>query len=169
MLFFMISYTIVTTFQNGEYITQEKNISAHFEELKETAKKKNVKVVLQNEVGDKYLLLYTFENKYEDQQLGIVHYKKMTLLPLYELERYGHTEQQSVGSDYLNNGQFIVYGDRVKLNADYYTYRKDDRFKRVNLTEERYFIQIQTYQNRHFPVPSINYYKDNGTIVGSTY
>ncbi|MFI8574277.1 hypothetical protein ACIGEL_01105 [Rossellomorea aquimaris] len=91
----------------------------------------------------------------------------MNVLPLYELKSINDSPQLSAGTDFLHTNQFIVYGDRDEMGADYFTYRENIQFKRLELEENDYFIHIEPYEGM-LHVPQVNFYSSDGKIVGST-
>ncbi|MCA1058757.1 hypothetical protein LCL96_07420 [Rossellomorea aquimaris] len=160
--------TCITLFvEKGDMITTKSNIIEHFQQSEPMKSYNDLQVVSEKEAGGQYLLLYTYKNKYNEKEIGLVHYRKMKLLPFFELDHFDDTLQATVGTGFLNNGQFIVYGNREELGADYFTYRRNIEFKRVNLREPTFFIQIETFENRFF-VPRLNFYSNDGKIVAST-
>lgn len=167
----LLSSLLATVFslyiEKGDAITTKSKISEHFQQLGHTEFNQKVNVVLEKEAGEQYLLLYTYNNQDKIKGIGMARYRKMNLLPLYELEHVNHSPQLSVGTEFLNNHQFIVYGNNEELDADYFTYRKKIEFKKVRLPEMDYFIRIETFENR-FLVPGLNFYSNDGEIVAST-
>ena len=167
----LLSSILATTFtlfiEKSDMITTKSRISEHFKQSEYTSSYDDLHVVLKKEAGGQYLLLYTYSIKNKGKEIGLVHYRKMKLLPFYELEQFDDSPQPTVGSSFLNNGQFIVYGNRKELGADYFTYRQNIEFKRVNLPQQDFFIQIETFEDRFF-VPRLNFYSKEGKIVAST-
>jgi hypothetical protein len=154
-------------FEKVDIITKKSRIGEHFQHISQNEFNEDINIVLEKEAGEYYFLLCTKHTKGEENEIRLVRYKKMDFLPLYEFEQYYNPVQSSVGSDHLNNSQFIVYGNREKLGADYFTYRKNIKFKRVSLPVEDFFIHIETNEDA-FLVPRVNFYSEDRGIVAST-
>jgi len=163
----LIAFAITLYFEKGDSITRKGAFRQHLEQLEFKGTYHDLKVVSEKEAGQQYLLLYTYMNKDGKNQIGLAIYKKMNVLPLYELNSINDSPQLSAGTDFLHTNQFIVYGDRDEMGADYFTYRENIQFKRLELEENDYFIHIEPYEGM-LHVPQVNFYSSDGKIVGST-
>lgn len=163
----LIAFAITFYFEKGDSITRKGAFRQHFEQLEYKDTYQNMKVVSEKEAGEQYLLLYTYLNNDGENKIGLALYRKMNVLPLYELYRINDSPQLSVGTEFLHTNQFIVYGDRDEIGADYFTYREKIHFKRMDIEENDYFIHIEPYAGM-LHVPQVNFYSSDGKIVGST-
>ncbi|PFA67035.1 hypothetical protein CN378_11660 [Bacillus sp. AFS015802] len=163
----LLAATLSFFIERNAVITKKSTISRHFKQFALTEFNEDVNIVLEKEVGEQYLILYTHRDRNKEKEIGLVRYKKMKLIPLYEFEQYYQPQESSLGTDSLNNYQFIVYGNREELDADYFTYRKNIEFKHVSLTAKDFFIHIETFEDM-FLVPRVNFYSKDSGIVAST-
>jgi hypothetical protein len=163
----LIAFAITFYFEKGDSITRKGALRQHLEQLEFKDTYHDLKVVSEKEAGEQYLLLYTYMNKEGKRQIGLAFYRKMNVIPLYELYRINDSPHLSVGTEFLHTNQFIVYGDRDEIGADYFTYRANIQFKRIELEENEYFIHIEPYEGM-LHVPQVNFYSIDGKIVSST-
>ncbi|MGM0851112.1 MAG: hypothetical protein ACQEWI_00615 [Bacillota bacterium] len=163
----LIAFAVTLYIEKGDSITRKGAFRQHFEQLEYKDTYHNMKVVSEKEAGGQHLLLYTYMNKDGEKQIGLALYRKMNVLPLYELYHFNDSPQLSVGTEFLHTNRFIVYGNRDDIGADYFTYRENIQFKRIKLEENDYFIHIEPYAGM-LHVPQVNFYSIDGKIVGST-
>lgn len=163
----LIAFAITFYFEKGDSITRKGAFRQHLEQLEFGGHYHDLNVVSEKKAGEQYLLLYTYLNNDGEKQIGLAFYRKMNVLPLYELYRINDSPQLSVGTEFLPTNQFIVYGDRDEIEADYFTYRENIQFNRIELEENDYFIHMEPYSGMLL-VPQVNFYSSDGTIVAST-
>ena len=163
----LIAFAITFYFEKGDSITRKGAFRQHLEQLEFEGTYHDLNVVSEKKAGEQYLLLYTYMNKDREKQIGLALYRKMNVLPLYELYRINDSSQLSVGTEFLPTNQFIIYGDRDEIEADYFTYRENIQFNRIELEANDYFIHIESYAGM-LHIPEVNFYSSDGTIVAST-
>lgn len=154
----VISTLLVNIIEKRDLLSTKENLESHLEEFK-TVNRKKVSVVLKRKIGDQYVLLYT--TKSLDEKIGIAYYIKTDLFPLYELVRDEEANHGLLGSSYLNNQRFIVYGNVRDSGADHFKYRNQIDFKKVKLGKGPYFIQVENYQGQ-LAVPLVTFYNNKG-------
>ncbi|WP_175989323.1 hypothetical protein [Bacillus sp. Marseille-Q1617] len=153
-----ISTLLMNIIEKRDLLSTKDNLESHLEEFK-TVNKNKVSVVLKRKIGDQYVLLYT--TKSLDEKIGIAYYIKTDSFPLYELVRDEEANHGLLGSSYLNNQRFIVYGNVRDSGADHFQYRNQIDFKKVKLGKGPYFIQVENYQ-RQLAVPLVTFYNNKG-------
>ncbi|MGR3764367.1 hypothetical protein [Rossellomorea sp. NS-SX7] len=154
----VISTLLIHFIEKRELLTQKEKIESHFEDFKEDGQYKAT-VVQKRKLGDQYVLLYTSDN--QNDEMGVAFYTKTDFFPLYELVRDEEANHGLLGSSFLNNEQFIVFGNVRDSGADYFQYRNDIDFEKVSLGNDPYFIQVESY-NGQLSVPLIIFYNHKG-------
>jgi hypothetical protein len=159
----VLSTLLVNLIEKRDLLTTKENLVSHLEDFK-TNNQNKATVVLQRKIGDQHVLLYT--QKGENDKIGIVYYIKTDLFPFYELVRDQEAKHPLLGSSFLNNRQFIVYGNVKDSGADYFQYRNNIDFKKVQLDEQLYFIHVESYGGQ-LSVPLVTFYSNEGEMLAT--
>lgn len=160
----VLSILLLNLIEKRDILTTKEKLTSHFEEFKKNDKS-SVSVVLKRKIGDQYILLYTTKGK--NEKIGIAYYIKTDLFPFYELIRDEEPQNPILGSGYLNNEQFIVYGNVKDSGAEYFQYRNYIDFKKVKLPNSPYFLLVETYKGKQLSVPLVTFYSEEGNVVGT--
>jgi hypothetical protein len=166
-LFIVIISTVLSTLllnliEKRDILTTKEKLTSHFEEFKKNDQR-SVSVVLKRKIGDQYILLYT--TKGQNEKIGIAYYIKTDLFPFYELIRGEEAQNPILGSGYLNNAQFIVYGNVKNSGAEYFKYRNYIDFKKVIIRNGPYFLHVETFEGKQLSVPLVTLYNEEGNVV----
>jgi hypothetical protein len=159
----MISTFLVNYMEKRHLLTTKENLTSHLEEFKSNDQNK-VNVVLKKKIGDQYVLMYTSHGT--GDKVGLAYYIKTDLFPLYEMIRDEEARHASLGSSFLNNEQFIVYGNAAVNGADYFQYRGYIDFREVPLGTGRYFLHVESYDGQ-LGVPLVTFYNSEGEMLAS--
>ncbi|MEL3971514.1 hypothetical protein AAEO50_04405 [Rossellomorea oryzaecorticis] len=160
----VLSTLLVNLIGKRDLLTTKENLSSHIEEFK-TNDQNKVTVVLKRKIGEQYVLLYT--SKGMNDNIGIAYYVKTDLFPFYELIRDEEAQNPILGSSFLNNDQFIVYGNVKDTRAEYFKYRNYIDYKKVNLPKGPYFLHVETYEGKQLSVPLVTLYSEEGKVVAA--
>jgi hypothetical protein len=159
----IISTILVDYIEKRDLLTSKGNLTSHLEEFKSNDQNK-VSVVLKRKIGDQYVLLYSLNGKKD--KVGLAYYIKTDLFPLYEMVRDEEARHPSMGSSFLNNKQFIVFGNVTDSEADYFQYRDYIDFKKVPLGTGPYFLHVASYDGQ-LSVPLVEFYNSEGEVVAT--